>query len=337
LELSPISPDNTKFAYTTPLYEVLDEAYEDRRSELANLRPRELFIVDIVSAKITPITDYAAHFAEAVKSDKIVNISDLTWSVDGKRLYFLSSVLSARNRVPQKSIEYYDLASNETRIMVKLNSQVDVVGLYAMAEGLLLLDGAQNQGQYAFTLYDTNGEIINSTDMELMGAQDCTNGLMFGMNPVVSSDDYFYGFYAFQPEPYLESPSLLDVASNTETVVEGEAFPALMSHANPDESLRLVFEGSCDYDEAELWKVTDPQGNHIESTYILLDGNRDLFELTLSPDGQTVAMLNPKGDFYDPDPIIIMDANSRRELNFAANQILWGATDFTFSSVKYRG
>jgi hypothetical protein len=110
-----------------------------------------------------------------------------------------------------------------------------------------------------------------------------------------------------------------------------------MSHTNPDESLRLVFEGSCDYDEVEMWKVTDPQGNHIESTYILLDGNRDLFELTLSPDGQTVAMLNPEGDFYDPDPIIIMDANSRRELDFKANQILWGATDFTFAPVKYRG
>lgn len=350
LQLGPMSPYNTHFAYTEPLYEMLDSAYEDKRVEIANLRPRELFLVDMATGEITAITHQGENFADAVKNDALINISNLTWSIDNQRLYFLASKRSLRNRVPQNTIEYYDMASGEVRVLASLNSQIEVVGLYPLFTDLLLLDGAQNQGSYTFTQYDSEGTVVNTVDMELTGSMDCTNGLMFDMNPVFDANiiDYYYGYYVFKEDTGEMLPSMLNVRSNNSTSLDESFFPAIISQINPLQSLRLVLTKPCDYSEDEKWALADISGEVIEGARFT-----DVYysyELSISPDGQSVAMLNgdtiriidvnsetTSTEEIGGKSITFLEDNATRELDFSATQLMWGAMNFTFAQARYHG
>ena len=334
LKLSPISPDNTKFAYVAPLYEVLDPAFEDKQREIANLHPRDITLVDIASGALTPITDQGANFAEAVENDKLTNFSHLTWSIDGQRLYYLASVLSLRNRVPQRRIEYYDLASGERQVLAKLSPQAELIGLYPVHPGVVALTRPPNQTDFDFTLYDPDGFMLNLIKMPLPGSMDCTNGTLFDMNPVFHEDRYYYGYYPHKTSEVI--PALLDTALEDTSLLSEDQYPTIISRTNPDTSLRVVYTGMCDYNLSTRWMIADVEDN--VTNYPPLMGVSHLFEMALSPDGALLAILDPNRDnVSDLAPITIIDADGIRELDFVANQIRWGAIDFTFTSVILHG
>lgn len=335
LSLSQISPDNTKFAYTAPLYEVLDPAFDSKREDIADIRPVDLTLVDIATGEQTPITNQGDNLAEAVAQDKLTTFTDIIWSADGQRLYFVANRLSMRNRAPQRTIEFYDVASGEKGVLVQLNPRVQLVGIYAASQGVVLLDGAQNQSDYTFTLYAPDGSIINAVDMELFGTIDCTNGAMFDLNPVFKKDDYHYGYYGFEDGEAI--PTLLDVASGDSFPLDVSQFPSFMSHANHSDSLRVVHANLCYYaDAGEPWVVTDAEG--VEVTSMPLNDINGTYEMAISPAGQSIAYIYPYDrEFREPGAIIVMDAQGTRELDFKANQIRWGAIDFTFAPYISRG
>jgi len=208
ITLSSISPDNTKFAYTTPLHEMLDPEFEDRQ--------RDITLVDIARGHLTPFTNQEANLAELIESDTISVFEDLTWSVDVQRLYFMTTVKSLRNRVSQQMIEYYDLQAGERRLLVKLNPQANILGLYVVSQGLMLVDGSYFEGDFEFALYDAAGRKVNSLEMPLDGTMQCSNPTIYNRNPVFMQDDYYYGYYTLDLGP----AALLDVASGDSIPLE---------------------------------------------------------------------------------------------------------------------
>jgi hypothetical protein len=333
LLLSAISPDNTKFAYAAPLYELLDPAFESKLPDILKAHPNDLTLVDIATGELTPITDQANNLSDAVEHDKLIRFGDMTWSLDSKRLYFVSYQKSMHNRVPQTTIEYYDLEVGERRPFAKIDSQDDVAGLYIVKEGILVVHGYRNAGDFTFTLYDPEGEILKETRMAIGGMMDCTNSNMINMNPVYSEESYYFGY--FSPEMDY-SPAMFDAASGESIPLDDTMLPSLISHADPENSLRIVYANMCYEDDRDIWVATNTK--NVEVSWISLSGIDQTFEMALSPDGQTVAMIKPtERGYYDSAPIVVIDSNGSRELNFNANQIIWGATDFTFAPIIYRG
>jgi len=329
LDLSRMSPDNTKFAYTAPLYEMLDPVFEDQTwPDFQGVRLRDLTLVDIASGQLTPITHQGDNLAEMVESDTLSVFKDLTWSVDGQRLYFMSAVVSMRNRVPQQMIEYYDLQAGERRVLVKLNPQANILGIYAVSQGLVLIDGSYFEGDFEFTLYGHDGSILNSLEMPLEGVMQCSNPMMFERNPVFVQDDYFYGYYTLDLGP----AALLDVASGDTIPLEGELVPAFMSHTHTKTSLRVVGTNLCQLRDGDQWTVTDAEGHFLYSIELKYIDSES--QMALSPDGESLAYLKYKSwDVFTPVPIIVTTPEGSHELDFAADEILWGAVDYTFVSV----
>jgi hypothetical protein len=334
LYFSPISPDNTKFAYTAPLYEVLDPAFESKLADIANISPTDLTLVDIATGELTPITDQAAHITDAIEHDKLTTFNDMTWSIDGQRLYFVSHQQSMHNRVPQTTIEYYDVEAGTRQVLTKVQSQGNVMHLYSVEQGIVLMDGDINRGSFTFTLYNPDGEVINSFDFNLSQTMDCPNGLTFGINPVLSNNAYHYGYYTLDTGHPI--PTLLDVETGNSTPLDYTQLPAFMSHTNRETSLRVVYTNMCYVDESDVWTVTDAEGLHMTS--MPLTDLSSTFRMALSPQGETIAYIKPtERPFYEPSPIVVMDENGSHELDFEATEIIWGATDFTFAPIIYRG
>lgn len=330
ITLFPISPDNTKFAYTTPLHEMLDPEFEDQQADIANLQPRDITIVDIASGSLTPITNQGPRLAELVESDTISTFDNLTWSVDGQRLYFLTTVKSLRNRVPQLMIEYYDLQTGEQQTLVTLNPQASIMGLHAVSEGLVVVDATVFEGDFKFTLYGPDGSEINALAMPLDGTMQCSNPTIYSRNPMFMQDDYYYGYYTLDLGP----AALLDVASGESIPLEGSFVPAVISHTHRDTSLRVVGANLCSLMDGDAWIVTDAAGDFTSIELNYIEANDDL-EIALSPDGQSIAYR--KYETYTPlslMAIMVATVDGTRELDFEATQILWGAVDFTFAQVN---
>ncbi|GEM_PF-1908856 len=322
--LSPISPDNTKFAYKSPVYEQLDPEFEDKRIDIARMNPNDITLVDIASGEQTPITEQGVNFKEMFAKDKLTNFSDLTWSPDGQRLYFLALVRSRRpNRVPQRTLEYYDLAAGERRTLARFDAEVYIADVVAVPQGLVIVSGPQED--FKFTLYSPDGTLANAIEMTLPGYMGCTNEVMVYMNPVFNNGGLHYGYYVYDTDENL--PFLLDVASESSIPLEANLWPGLMAHGHSDTSLRLVFSDPCYEQKDHHWSVTDAKGRVIDSMFIPHVGINFNQQITLSPDGASMAML------LSETTIRIMDTNGSRELDFAANSILWGAYDFTFTPV----
>ena len=335
ISLISLSPDSTKFIYSAPLYEVLDPVFEPKRDKIATIRPEELILVDIETGEQTLITNQAASLAEAVEKDSLTVYSDPTWSIDGERLYFFSIVRPMhRNRVQRKALEYYDVITGERGVIAKISSETSIRGLYSLPQGVLLVSGIQNRAEFTYTLYMDDGTILNTGDMTILDTMDCTNGPVFSMNPMLHDYNYSFGYYSFEETQPLAT--LLDVSTGNSTVMEPETYVGLVSQANPHESLRLLFTQACYYNEfSDRWVATDAEGHYIES--MAFPGVESVYELAISPDGQSIARLQPTGDYLEPDPIIVMDVNGEHELDFKANKIMWGATAFTFDRAIYRG
>src|SRR6187549_437109 len=51
--LSAISPDNTKIAYTAPVYEQTDPAFDEQRRDIGRINPKDITLVDIASGEQT--------------------------------------------------------------------------------------------------------------------------------------------------------------------------------------------------------------------------------------------------------------------------------------------
>jgi hypothetical protein len=326
LALSPISPDQTSFAYIAPLYEVLDPAFAADAPQIVSMRPTDITVVDIASGTQTPITNQGATFAESIAQHNLSVHSNLTWSQDGRRLYFLTTTLSLRNRLPEYLIEYYDLDSGQREVFVHLTSQTRFMGLYAVSEGLVMLTRKDDNIAFEFTLYDPDGTVLNVVEQDLPDWLGVTNGTMLLMNPVFQG----YGYYSEDSTGLV--PSLLDIATGESRVLGLYVYPAFVSHANPDESLRVVLLDASGSEDT-LWVVVDSDGIGIPSLSLSLKGVVFQSEIALSPDGDRIAFLKPGGIPYEaPVPIMVMDEEGVRELDFAANQIQWGVIDYAFSS-----
>lgn len=330
VSLISVSPDNTRLAYTAYPYEMGDAAYKLKRGDIANIMPNDITIVDIATGEQTLLTSQGENFAELFESDKLTKFSHLTWSTDGQRLYFVSTVMSMRNRAPQRAIEYYDVQAAQRQVLTKYDPHAYIDQFFVFDQSILLIGGDVLVGNYEFTVFSTaTGEQISAYSIEeFMGL--CGHGQMFNMNPLRVQGAYHYGYY----DPLATQPGavLMDVATQEITPLEGELFPAEMSHTHPETSMRLVHAGVCEHSRTENWVVTDAEGHRL--TAITLPWNIARWQMALSPDGSALAMLQipQKSSYNDPPaPIVIVDANGTRELNFAADSIMWGASDYTFS------
>ena len=331
LSLSPISPDGTKFAYIAPLYEILDPAFASEVAQTSQIRPTDITLVDIASGTQTPITRQGATFAEAVAQHKLETFSNLLWSVDGQRLYFETTIESLRNRVPQTMIEYYDLKSGERRVLLRLNAHTQLMGIYALVEGLVTLVHTDNDIAFEFTLYDDVGTVLSVVNQSLPDWMGSTNSTMFTMNPVFQADAYWYGYYGRESQGVI--PSLLNTATGETSVLVEGLYPAFISHAHAATSLRIVQVDP--YGQETIWEVADAEG-HLMSD-MSLKGVVLQSEIALSPRGDTIAFLKPGSDYGTPVSIVLMDAKGKRELDFKATQIQWGAIDYTFSAAESEG
>lgn len=335
LNLSPISPDQTAFAYIAPLYEVLDPTFAADLGQAAFVGLSDVTLVDIASGEQTPITRQAENFAESIAEGGVSTFSHLTWSPAGRYLYFLSTKISLRNRAPQLEIQFYDREAGEYQTLVQLPSQANVVGLYGMTQGLAVLtknEEGMASNLFEFTQYDYEGNRLNTVEMELPDWVGPTNGTMLTMNPVFEKDDYHFGFY----QNGSDSSSLVIMSPATGTIFVPtvlpvpQRYPAFMSRTNPTEPLKVALIDAAGTGDT-LWAVVQ-DGAVVPS--MSLKGVVFQSEIALSPDGHQMAFLKPGGTPYaEPVPIMVMDENGKRELDFMANQILWGAIDYTFAVI----
>lgn len=330
IRLDSLSPDNTLLAYTTALGDLLNPDYADVQKPLAQRAPNDVYVVDVVNGERRAVTSQASTFAEVVGEGVVENYHDLTWSLDGSRLYFVAEGRPWDNRPTTRSLYYYDVAAGTTHevgdlLRPPLTADNQFIGLYPVREGIAALHALDYNGNFRFVVFGEDDRIINQFDIQLMGIQD-VNAWMFDYNPIHTGDKHMFGYFTIGSDGPL--PSVLDLPSGSSEAVSPSGHVTVVSHAAPSSSLRIVLESLLVGDVP--WVVADKDGNHLMTLDTVVYGK----DAAIAPDGATMAYLGARGKTGVPRDILIFDGSESRSLGFAANEILWGAVEYSFADMR---
>ncbi len=333
IDLGGISPDNTRLAYSAGLSAILDPAYSDQATALAQRNPNDIYIVDISTGEHINVTNQAATFADAVASHAVQTYSKLTWSQDSSRLYFVVELRPLGDQPITRTLHYYDLETAMDQrvadlIPPPLTADNFFVNLYPVRGGIAALTALDYNGNLRFVLFGNNNKINNQFDFQLYGIQD-VNSWMSDYNPIHIGNRYKFGYFTIAAKG--PQPNVLDLLNGKSEKVTSSFKVNTISRNAPDTSLRIVLDGLLVGEIA--WVVSDSNGNYL----ITLDNELFISDSAVAPHGQSVAYLGARKKVDEPRDIFIFDGKESHALGFAADEILWGSVEYTFAALKRSG
>ena len=322
IQLDSISPDNVYVAYTVASDSLLVGEDANRQKALAGRASNAVVILNIASRERKLV------MSQPDTGNVVQHYRDLTWSLDGKRLYFVMEARPLDNQPQTRSLYYYDMDAGTTHevgdvLRPPVTADNQLIGVYPLTGTVAVLHAVGSNGQFRFIVFGEDDRLINQYDMQLAGAQD-VNAWMFTYNPIHLLDNFMFGYFTFDSSGPL--PNALDIPANRSEAVDPAAHLTIVSHAAPSASLRLVLDSTFVGDVP--WVLADREGNTVMS----LDTVVYEMDAAVAPDGLAIAYLDERGKTGEPRAILIHDGSEPRWLGFAANDILWGAAEYSFTS-----
>lgn len=330
IKLEGISPDNKYLVYSAGLSDILDSAYSDRVTRLAQRNPNDVYIVNISTGERINVTNQSARLANEVSSGAVRNYSKLTWSQDASRLYFVAEVRSLNDKPLSRTLHAYNLeTADDQRVADLLPSPLtadnNLIGLYPVKGGIASVTALDHNGNMRFTLFGENNKVTYTFVFQLKGSQD-VNAWMFDYNPIHIGNRYKFGYFSF-PANKLQ-PNVLDLRNGESQAVPVDSKVNTVSQNTPESSLRIVLKSMLVGDVP--WMIADKDGN----TLMTLDDELFISDSAIAPDGQFVAYLSARTKADEPRDILIFNGKESHSLGFAANEIMWGSVEYVFAPLK---
>jgi hypothetical protein len=292
-----ISPDGKYLVYISQ--SLFDTAPKDYKSDL--------YLVTIADGTTKTISPSGGLFDVPAAKDERFVLDMATWSTDGNRIYYVRSTYStvATNVNKPTLLAYYDVTKDKHELVARLDPKNPLDNLQSVPDGMVVRWYEPGfSGTTTSTLYAANNQIVKQVKMDIPY-----------LYMLRDKDELYYA----QLKDFGDIDFVVNAETGEKETFKAGYFPAEQSLMNGEKSMH-VFSTQSDINTYFVYGAD-------YHTFITSIDNTSGISYAIAPDGQHLAYIVYGDELKAPIQIMDMKGNVRK-LDFEAEQLLWGATEY---------